>query len=301
MTQVATFLVVQLLLESCNVPMISPSVATNSVSRRGQASGKRSRGPGGTIEGRVTLDGVPVDNYGVSIGPNFMSPHGQPLPVHNRSGRFELQGVPAGTWDLIIAGPGFVPFVFSSCEVVTDVKTNIGDLAVRSGHTLTGRVTEPDGRGAANATVSIVHTPLLDHQEDVLYQLSYGNYFVTTDNTGNYVIDGISSLHFIGSGSAQLGATKHNLASVPMPAPETDSVIDLMLVATGEIRGTIVGAEDVGDMVFARLRGGDATFTTYVEAGNFFVFSAIPLGDYDVGVTSSPDVPVSLTIGSEVQ
>ncbi|HEX6903936.1 MAG TPA: carboxypeptidase-like regulatory domain-containing protein [Thermoanaerobaculia bacterium] len=74
--------------------------------------------------------------------------------VTDASGRFEIQALPAGTFDLTVRGRGFAPLTVPGL-VVPDGKgrTDLGTVMLAPGAAVSGKVTDPKGNPIAGAEV----------------------------------------------------------------------------------------------------------------------------------------------------
>ncbi len=125
----------------------------------------------GRIEG-VALDaesGLPLRDFGVSYearerggrlfvrgGPRggALAP-GEKLEVHDDEGRFVLDGVPAGTWDVEASAPGYEKARAGAVTLEEDGQATGVEVRLRRGATLSGRVIEEgSGRPVADAEVN---------------------------------------------------------------------------------------------------------------------------------------------------
>ncbi len=125
----------------------------------------------GRIEG-VALDagsGLPLSDFEVSYevrerggrtivrgGPRggALAP-GEKLEVHDEEGRFVLDGVPAGTWDVEASAPGYERSRAGAVTLEEGGQATGVEVRLRRGATLSGRVTEEgSGRPVADAEVN---------------------------------------------------------------------------------------------------------------------------------------------------
>jgi len=72
-----------------------------------------------------------------------------------RSGRYSLAGIPAGTVVVTATAPGFAPAVSAPLTVQTDTVYENIDLVLRRSRTVRGRVEHAGGGGVSDATVSM--------------------------------------------------------------------------------------------------------------------------------------------------
>ncbi|MBA2542698.1 MAG: hypothetical protein H0V17_23845, partial [Deltaproteobacteria bacterium] len=108
------------------------------------------------ITGRVLLNGQPVPEFGIVVVANrWMKPPA--IPVRQPGGRFEVH-VPAGTFDLIIAGPGFARTMLVEKSLRPGVITDLGDITLKPGFTISGQITDMTGRSVPGAEITVEQT-----------------------------------------------------------------------------------------------------------------------------------------------
>ena len=193
----------------------------------------------GSVIGRVVLGGKPVPYFGVIFSPNYMmSIQSKPFAIHSRDGRFVINGIPAGSWDIMIVAPHFGTFIAPGHEVAEGSVLDLGDILMTRGPTIGGHVTDPDGRPVANAKVRII-TSRLYPLTDELSEMSLGNFETRSDKLGAYRFDGVTSselAHFSSSMVATFG-TLHS--SEETAVPHANATIDLVVRDAGAIDGVV--------------------------------------------------------------
>ncbi len=250
-----------------------------------------------TIRGHVVLDGQPVRFFGIALSndPSTLE-YERPRAVSDAAGAFTERGVDAGTWSVVIVGPGFARRVLPAIRVEAGATIDLGAIAVDRGTSLHGRVT--DGRGAPIAD-AIVHlsSGSSDRPEHPLRALLAGSYTARSDAHGEYRIDGLDP----GDHPRRIVATHPTLGSSPwrVLAPE-DREVDLAIAAIGAIEGA-VPSDSVFDSVLATaLADRDARYEAQVDAsGNFRL--DVPAGEYELaalGRSAPPAVHVVVTAGA---
>jgi protocatechuate 3,4-dioxygenase beta subunit len=251
-----------------------------------------------TLSGRVLLEGKPVPYYGVYITepePRWLA---YPLEVRSSEGRFAKQGVPAGTWSVTLAGPGFAPKTLKNVSIPDGRDLDLGDVIVEHRQHVAGHVLDANGAPMPGANVT-VHTRASSFNDAVLDLFANGTLSTVTDRNGAYQLDGISP-------PAIAGLTNHIVATHPRLGTSgerelsaSESNVDLVIAAAGGIDDRVIGTPG-GTQVVRCFRGSDHAFdvtATPDELGQFHFDNLAP-GDYTLQVYSSGTVlrPVHVTV-----
>jgi hypothetical protein len=257
------------------------------------------------VTGHVTLDGKPVRYFGVTVTRNFTFSgiYGRPAPMNTRDGRFTMAIPDSGTWDLIVAGPGFARRVLPGVEVEDGRVTDLGEVAVSRGHRIEGTVQDEAGHRVSGATVSLAATPPIE-VDDELAALAKGNITATTDSDGHYLIEGAAAIP-LGIGHPQIAAmTADHRASIPELVPEGDATINFTVARSGGIEVTVVGVAD--SFISVSPVGKPKAIVEGRRVTSGYVFDDVPAGDYEVHLivpikmSWSQRQHVSVTAGSVV-
>ena len=276
---------------------------------------------GGVLLGTVVgADGKPVEGATASLRVG-MGRHGTVLnPTTDARGRFELRGLPTGGYDITVRPPAGS----ASCEKVFERVAVVGGLSVArrfelpEGARVSGRVTAPDGRPVAGATV----------------MARYGYHSrgrTVTDEQGRYTLLGISPPRR--PGPRRRGGPQNQVfasppdawptlvsSGAPLPdvAPGRPATVNVTMKHGVAIQGTVTGPDGkplAGCQVSgserrrSSLRGyGGATtdadgryLLAHLPAGNLFVSVAPPGGTkllrgettqrrFEAGKTATVDV-----------
>jgi protocatechuate 3,4-dioxygenase beta subunit len=251
-----------------------------------------------TIHGRVVLDGQPVRFFGVALSndPSTIAWE-RPRAVSDDGGAFTEKGIDAGTWSVVIVGPGFARRVLPAIRVEPGASIDLGTIAVDRGGSIRGRVS--DGRGAPIAG-AVVHisSGSSDRPEHPLRGLMRGSYTARTDARGEYRIDGVEPIeHRIVAMHPTLGSSPWRVLQ-----PE-DRNVDLAIAGTGGIDG-VLPVDVANTSVTATLASdGESRFEVDVDASGAFHFD-VPAGEYEVatfGHLAPPPVRVVVTAGQRVR
>ena len=243
------------------------------------------------VSGRVVLDGKPVDYFGVLVDAPDALTYGRPIVVRSTDGQFEQHDLRPGTWGVAIVGPGFVRKELPSVAVVDGKVTDLGEVVVERGRSVSGRTLDERGTPIGGATVMIT-THHSTSEAASLDDALRGTRTAVSDPAGHYVIDGIEP------GQSELVIQAH-AGSGLAPARDlaaTDSVVDLVLARTGTIDGTVANFDGANRVWARRVDTRDRYFAEVDLAGNFHV-EHLPSGDYEVTLSGHNTlVPERVTV-----
>jgi hypothetical protein len=233
-----------------------------------------------TITGRVILDGAPPPGCAVLLTahPAF---HwmGHPMRVRTSDGRFTVTGVVPGTWGLVIGAPGAVRHTITDLVVAEAATLDLGEIALRHGHRVTGRVRDAAGNPVVGARV---HVDRAAADEQPWKDWLSGAQHARSDADGAFRFDDIDVQH-AGPARPSIGASHpaHGRAhSVELPDADVD--LELVLATTGAIEGALRGFD--GGRAFAGATSAtDMAFVEVDRAGRFRL-DDLPAGDYRVRV-----------------
>jgi hypothetical protein len=234
---------------------------------------------GSAIAGRVLLDGKPVGYYSVTVTKSYAATILERATlVHAADGRFHVAVKEPGSWDVIIAGPGFARRVVAGSQVDEGKTSDLGDVVVTRGHTIRGVVRDTDGNPIVGADVALVTTELPDARGE-LDQLAHGNLFARSDDRGAYEIAG-SAMIPLQMGHPQISATtRDHRVSLPAVVPDGDATIDLIVERTGRLEITLTGS--VQTLVFVSPVG-NRRVSLPVRTTNGMYHLDVPAGDYEL-------------------
>lgn len=245
-----------------------------------------------TLTGRVMLEGAAVPYYGVLLTESPQFPFiGDPRGVRSADGRFTLRNVQPGTWGLVVMGPGTDRKTLDTIKIAEGKVTDVGDIVLTRGLRIKGTVRDSSGAAIAGAAVTIGRS---SDEPTVLQKWFHASYQTTTDATGAFVFDGIVPSVAPKGRPSQIVASHPSVGSSrPRPVPERDATVDLVLVPTGGIDGTVEGVTGRASPVFARgttnrVDAGSAE----VDATGAFHFDALPPGDYTLSMIPLPGASV---------
>lgn len=256
-----------------------------------------------SVHGRVVLDGAPVPYFGFMLSvvdePRFESP----APVREPGGTFRVDGLRAGTRTLVLVGPSFVTRTIRNIRVGAGEDRDLGDLVVEAGRTVHGRVTTAGGSPVAGAQVAI-HTSGRSASDDALAGRVRDRYVARTDAMGAYTLAGIAPREPDGS-PLMIEATAPAMAMLERELADTETDVDLVLVGTGIIAGTMAPTDTARALVVATEVGTEgSTIYANPDASGAFAFDPLPAGTYRVRVSGPWNIAarlVTVTAGDTVR
>jgi hypothetical protein len=198
------------------------------------------------LVGRVTLDGKPVRFYGVTL--EQWRDYLPTVEVSNAHGRFEISDVSTGSWDVIIAGPGFARRIIVHQRIDSEKVLDLGQIEVERGSVVDGHITDAQGAPMPHATVAIMQSVSCCDPKDELTMLARGWFETTTDANGAYAIDGFIRLD---DTYPWIFARSDGQLSFPIMLSNRSATIDLVVVPTGRVEGTVNGPLHGSDIVGA--------------------------------------------------
>ncbi|HEU5058485.1 MAG TPA: carboxypeptidase-like regulatory domain-containing protein, partial [Kofleriaceae bacterium] len=145
----------------------------------------------GGVKGKVVFEGGGSPGlFTVSTG------YVAGVPVANKDGAFELPSIAPGTHDIAIRGPDFAETFVRGVEVASGQVKDLGQVTVKRGRNVSGRVVGPDGRAVAGATVVLGKQLFGDGKslasaEIKGFEEQMGLRRTTTDGDGRYAMRGI--------------------------------------------------------------------------------------------------------------
>jgi hypothetical protein len=234
--------------------------------------------------GRVLMGSTPVPYFGVRVVRTFASSIAAMEPVvevHTGDGWFHLPHE-AGTWDVVIVGPGFARKLLIDKTINPGRATDLGVIEVSPGFVTRGRVLDTRGRPVANAVVSLTQNFwATDHAP--LAGLASGTFETTTDSEGDYSFRGVTTLDLTGS-DARISAKHGRDRSFPSPVPTGNVTIDLVVEPTGIIEVTAACAADHERVI---VRGNQRRDVVMFETiHNHRMVVDLPAGEYSVVVAA---------------
>jgi protocatechuate 3,4-dioxygenase beta subunit len=249
------------------------------------------------ITGRALFEGTPMPFFGVLVSDHPQFPWvGRPTGFRGTDGRFTLDGVSPGTWGLVIAGPGTAMHTIADVSVTEGAMVDVGDVELRRGQRITGRVTDASGNPVPGARVLIGRRAMNDDKEiDPLERWFKCEFATHTGDDGAYSFEGITSVRPPHARPSPISASHEQRGfSVAVAVPEGDATVDLVLLETGVIEGVIDDFPGGFASIAAHRRGEEADLrSTRVSPRGTFVIENVPPGDYALVMNGLPGRPVA--------
>jgi protocatechuate 3,4-dioxygenase beta subunit len=251
-----------------------------------------------TLTGRVLLDGVPLQSFGLLLTSHPEYPFaGVADPIRTNDGRFVLRDVEPGTWGLVVVGPRTGRKIIEKIVIEAGKAVDLGDIAMPHGLRITGHVRDAGGP-VAGATLAIGRSGLSSDSDPPQQKWVRGEFETTTDASGAYVFDGVAP--WSGKRPARIVALHPDHGSTSQTVPDHDATIDLVLQPAGGIDGTVEGLLDRFGMVVVEHDGVDRSRSVVrVNASGGFHVDGLPPGNYVLSMPSpehAAPTPVSVTV-----
>ena len=161
----------------------------------------------GTITGRVTLDGKPAQGVIVmarlppsdqaSMFERMLKPSAAPKAVTASDGRYRIEGLPAGKYDITPSAPALV-ILGDKMETQVIVPGNATveriDFSLTRGGVISGKITDNEGRPVIAAPVSL--KPVDTSYSASFYSMA-GNRMFFTDDRGVYRVFGLPAGRYL--------------------------------------------------------------------------------------------------------
>ena len=227
---------------------------------------------------KVTLDGAPVRNYTLSIGTYPITARSEsPYEVNANDGSLRL-AIPAGLYDIAVAGPTFAREVRFREQVYISEMRHI-EIRVSHGRTITGVLKDQVGRGVSGGIVRIVEAGPWRPEASTSWNRLVGNIETKTDADGRFRFDELSSS---ASGSFVTAESEDGkLMSAPQFLPPVQpETIDVELQEVAVLGGR-VSSRSREDLFVARSVNGSRIYTGEVDGEGRVTFRLLP-GEYDI-------------------
>ena len=267
---------VLLALVSCSAPVVRPVTNTVIASAPADAGVTDVAVAGPTISGRVMLDGHPVAYFGISITPSIHARLVRPIEVRAADGTFRVP-IAAGTWDVIVAGPGFAPVRLAD-NAASAGGLALGDIVVGHGITLRGIIRDATGTPVPDARV-VISAHGSEGGRGELADLADGTFATATDSNGRYELRDVATLPRVASRPQIVAHTRDHRASLPTLVPAVNATIDLSVHPTGRLEVTIASFPNVIAVVRAVADPRVTLSSDPMPSGERFT---LPVGDYDI-------------------
>lgn len=229
----------------------------------------------GAIEGWVELeDGSVPDNVALVLsGRALISPSG---------GSFLFQGIPEGTHELVVTGPGFEATRVSDVVVSANQTTSLDAIRVRGGRRVRGRVTNASHQPVGG--VEIMASPLLYAAAQGLNRSSPEDEpdlrYASSDQAGAFEVRGLSNVRV----GILAEHPTYGRSTIAVLEANATGPIELVLRPTANVQGTVkmAGAPLEGIAVVAKDEASIGTFTGISGKDGGYQLVRLPAGKYTV-------------------
>jgi protocatechuate 3,4-dioxygenase beta subunit len=226
----------------------------------------------GSLKGQLTFeDGSTPESFSIAL----TYPPG--TTVQAPDGFFDLKNQPAGTYDITFRGPNFSDKVVANVEIKPDQVTDLGQIKVDFGRTLSGIVVDNGGTSISGANV-IAAKRLIGNGESMAIDLgqageeSMGLIRTQSAEDGSFLIRGIGQERFVVvAEKEELGRSQTLVLDVGDNITDVELVIQLFGKIAGQI--TSNGKPAAGAMVSASPEG---------ESSQAIVVNADENGQYQI-------------------
>lgn len=192
--------------------------------------------PAARVSGTVkTESGAPVANAQVRAYTSNGSSGDRKTPVE-ADGTYTLDVEPRSSLRVRAEAPGY-PIGVSDVVTIEEAPVNNVDVVMKAGCTVSGRVTAPDGKPAAGATVDVMATVQIGHS-----QIGEGIKTVTADESGAFRIDDLPGME-IGLTARKDGYAPTEPERITLSPGEVKTGVALQLGATHFIAGRVTDPE----------------------------------------------------------
>jgi protocatechuate 3,4-dioxygenase beta subunit len=169
----------------------------------------------GSIAGKVLLDGKPAPGIIIVATPDssnparmferMLKPSSAPRATTDSDGRYRIEGLRAGKYDVAVSSRVLVSAGGSGHEnevTVTDGAVEGIDFSLLRGGVITGKITDNAGRPVINARVSVKNG--VAPEGNLAFYTSMGNRIYYTDDRGVYRVFGLQpGKYIVSAGGSQ--------------------------------------------------------------------------------------------------
>ena len=219
----------------------------------------------GTVSGRVTdPDGNGVANVTVTAGGK--------TATTNADGVYSIADVPTGSVSVEVTDGVPAGYSVSGAQQKNVTMAGVTDVdfsTTRETGTVSGRVTDPDGNGVANVTVTAGGKTATTNADGV-----YSIADVPTGSVSVEVTDGVPAGYSV-SGAQQKNVTMAGVTDVDFSTTRE----------TGTVSGRVTGPGSTG-VAGVTVKAGTATATT--DANGMYSIPGVPTGTTTIEVTALP-------------
>ena len=189
--------------------------------------------PTATLAGRVVRDGAPVEKFAiVRRGLAAYRWITDPAMIIATDGRFTLRDLRESSCTVHVLALGSEWTSTETLDLEPGSTLDLGDIALQRGLRIAGRVTNSLGEPISGADVMIGRP----RRSDALHDAVEGNFATRSGLDGAFVFDGV---HLHDAHTRVSACHPAHGASLHKSLGGVDETVDLVLVPTGRIEGTI--------------------------------------------------------------
>jgi protocatechuate 3,4-dioxygenase beta subunit len=251
----------------------------------------------GALRGRVIFadGGEPARLFTVGLGG-----WGVDFPVSADDGRFAIDDLPPdGDARVVIRGPGFTERVIEGVAIEPGTSRDLGDVEVRRGRSISGRVIDGSGQPVDGATV-LAGAVLWGTGSSAKAPAGVGGppgahltRTATTDDSGRFAIAGVGpgKRHLVAEHESRGRATPLTLAATR----ESAMGIELVLVPFGALEGKVTADSAPAAVVVVTAQSRSATgamFSVLTSSGGAYRFDHLAPDSYTVSAMTG-DSPMT--------
>lgn len=169
----------------------------------------------GSIAGKVLLDGKPAPGVIIVATPDssnparmverMLKPSSAPKATTDSEGRYRIEGLRAGKYDVAVSSRVLVSAGASGHEnevTITDGAVEDIDFSLLRGGVITGKITDSEGRPVINERVSVKNGVVTEG--NLAFYTSMGNRMYYTDDRGIYRVFGLQpGKYIVSAGGSQ--------------------------------------------------------------------------------------------------
>lgn len=226
----------------------------------------------------VDRDDLPVSGAKVILRPDLsptaggqLQRPGDPiLGVSDAHGRFLLEGVPPGRYDVSASGRGFAPADFPGIEVPAEEGFDLGTLTLLPGAEIEGRVTDSTGAAVSGAAIQAFTAPNLRRMSGA----TPAGDPATSDRDGRFTIDSLPQDQLVDLVTTAEGFATHESLGHRTP---TEQPVVIALSPGSTVHGRVI--DD----------GGRGLGSAHVQVGPDYARRAAPMLQAGRNATTQSD------------
>ena len=237
---------------------------------------------GGVITGQITSAATLLPVGGATVeaisGGTFVTGTTDP------DGRYRLEGLPQGTYEVLALAPGLAQQAVTGLAVAGAGDSQSADIALPAQAVITGTVALGSG-GPTGGTVTVFAVPTGGTDPSLVFPgtVTGDSYTIPNLPAGTYDVT-----------VAVVGYVSQTIAGVAATGP-TQSAGMVVLPVSASISG-FVSADQPADLLIGAYEGTDLIATTVSDDAGNFKFNSLPAGTYTLNLIAPQSVPNPPTV-----